>query len=66
MVKCFPGVHETLINPGPKIPGLGRWRQEVQEFKIILGYLLCVRSAWGKKKKKKQNRKLQKARRKDS
>jgi hypothetical protein len=29
----------------PVIPGLGRWRQENQEFEVNLGYLVSVRSA---------------------
>jgi hypothetical protein len=30
----------------PVIPGFGRWRQEDQEFKIILRYIESSRPAW--------------------
>jgi hypothetical protein len=41
-----PGARSSAWWGTPVLPVLGRWRQEEQEFKVILGYIVSSCPAW--------------------
>lgn len=59
--ECLPGIHKALLHPQhhihyvrrclPVIPTLAKWRQEDPEFKVILSYIVSLRSSWATKGK---------------